>query len=116
MVITYSVVAVIAAFMLAMSARLKLVRDEKAVTMIGDTVGVPLRFFPLLATLEIAGAVGLLVGIAVAPLGIAAGIGLVAYFLVATASHVRVGDRAGMPAALIRLVVAVAALVLRVAA
>jgi hypothetical protein len=92
MKIAYIVVAVVAAFMLIMSVRQKLVRDPRAVEIIGEVVGVPLRYFPVLASLEMAGAVGLLIGIAVPALGVAAGIGLVGYFVGAVASHVRVHD------------------------
>jgi DoxX-like family len=118
MEIAYAIVAVVASVMLAMSARLKLVRDPRAVDLIGDVVGVPLRYFPVLATLEIAGAVGLLVGIAFEPLGIAAGVGLVAYFVVAVLSHVRARDlvRDHIFPAILMLVVSIAALGLRLAA
>src|ERR671923_1355807 len=88
----YVVVAVIYSLMLAMSVRMKLVRDPRAIEVIGDIHGVPLPLFPVLAALELGGAVGLLVGIAFEPLGVAAGVGLVAYFVAATASHIRVRD------------------------
>jgi hypothetical protein len=72
----------------------------------------------VLSALELAGAVGLLVGIAVGPLGVAAGVGLVAYFVGATASHIRVRDFVPdhiLPA-LMMMAVSTAALVLRFAA
>jgi hypothetical protein len=81
-------------------------------------VGVPLRAFPVLAVLEIAGGVGLLVGIGLKPLGVAAGASLVAYFVVAITSHLRVRDLSAehvFPAVLM-LVMSVAALALRLAA
>jgi hypothetical protein len=92
MSVAYIVVAVVVAFMLAMSARQKVVRDPRAVEIIGHVVGIPLRYFAVLASLEIAGAIGLLIGIAVPALGVAAGIGLVCYFVGAVGSHVRVHD------------------------
>jgi hypothetical protein len=101
-----------------MSARMKLVRDERAVEVIGDVVGVPLRLFPVLALLEIAGGAGLLVGIGLKLIGVAAGASLVAYFIVAIRSHLRVSDLIAdhvFPAVLL-LVVSVAALALRLAA
>ena len=104
--------------MLTMSARMKYVRDQRAVELIGDVVGVPVRYFPVLATLEIVGATGLLIGIAVKPLGVAAAAGLVVYFVGATASHIRVHDLGSdhiFPAILL-LVVSIAALVLALAA
>ncbi len=69
-----------------------------------------------LACLEIAGAIGLIVGLFVAPIGIAAASGLVLYFLGAVIAHIRVKDPIGqmMPPAVLMLV-AVAALVLRIA-
>ena len=75
------------AIMLTMSARMKLVHDPLAVEVIGGVVGVPLRLFPVLALLEVAGGVGRLAGIGLKPLGVAPGTGLVAYFIAAIASH-----------------------------
>jgi len=45
----------------------------------------------LLASLQIAGAVGALVGLAIAPIGIAASAGLLLYFLGAITAHLRAG-------------------------
>ena len=116
--IAYTIVAAIFAVMLGMSARMKLVRDPLAVEVIGGVVGVPLRFFPILALLEVAGAVGLLVGIWLKPLGVAAAIGLVVYFVGAVASHIRrrdfVAGHIGPP--VMMLAVATAALALSLAA
>jgi hypothetical protein len=53
-------------------------------------VGVPPRLLPVLALLKAAGAAGLLLGLlGVRPLGIAAGVGLVLFYVGATAAHVR---------------------------
>src|SRR5437763_8711539 len=90
--VAYIVVAGVFTVMLTMSARMKLVRDPVAIEVIGNVVGVPLRFFPVLALLEIAGAVGLLIGIGLEPLGAVAGACLAAYFVVATTSHLRKRD------------------------
>ena len=54
------------------------------------SVGVKPQQIPLLAAVEIVGVLGLLVGIWSKPLGIAASIGFVLYFLGAVSSHVRV--------------------------
>lgn len=118
MKIAYDVVAVIYSLMLVMSVRLKLVRHPNAIEVIGDIHGVPLSLFPVLASIELAGAVGLLVGIGVAALGVAAAVGLVTYFVSATASHIRVRDFAPdhIIPALLMLTIATAALVLRLAA
>jgi hypothetical protein len=116
--IAYIIVAAVFAIMLTMSARMKLVRDPLAVEVIGGVVGVPLRLFPALALLEVAGAVGLLAGIGLKPLGVAAGTGLVAYFVGAITSHLRKRDlvpgHIGPP--VIMLAIAAAALALRLAA
>jgi hypothetical protein len=53
-------------------------------------VGVPRSWLPLLATVKVAGAVGLVVGLLAAPrLGIAAAVGLVAFYVGAIAAHLR---------------------------
>ena len=111
MFIAYAVVAVLLALGLVMSGRAKLVKDEKVTA--GLTAnGVPLSWFPRLAAAEIAGAVGLLAGLAFRPFGIAAAIGVVLYFIGAVLTHVRTGDLKGAPPAAVLLVTGVAALVL----
>ena len=116
--VAYIVVAGVFTVMLTMSARMKVIHDPLAVEVIGGVVGVPLRLFPMLALLEVAGGVGLVAGIGLKPLGIAAGASLVAYFLVAIASHLRKRDlvpgHVGPP--VVMLVISAAALVLRLAA
>ena len=116
--VAYIIVAAIFAVMLTMSARMKLVRDPVAIEVINGLVGVPLRFFPALALLEIAGGAGLLVGIGVKGLGVAAGACLVVYFVVAVSSHVRKGDLVPghMGPAVVLGLISAAALVLRLAA
>ncbi|OBB57301.1 transmembrane invasion protein [Mycobacterium sp. 852013-51886_SCH5428379] len=53
-------------------------------------VHVPANVLPYLATLKLAGAVGLVVGVTAVPwLGVAAGIGLVLFFIGAVVAHVR---------------------------
>jgi hypothetical protein len=115
--VAYIAVAGVLTVMLALSARMKLVHDQRAVDIIGGVVGVPLRVFPVLALLEIAGAVGLLAGIWLKPLGVAAGAGLVTYFIVATTSHLRVHDLdpEHVFPAVVLLLMSAAALALRLA-
>ena len=118
MYVAYIIVAAAFTDMLTMSAWRKLVHDPLAVEVIGGVVGVPLRFFGVLAVLELAGGAGLLAGIGLAPLGIAAAACLVAYFVVAIAAHLRKHDLVAghvFPAVMM-LVIAVAALALRLAA
>jgi hypothetical protein len=116
--VAYIIVAAVFAVMLTMSARMKLVRDPVAVEVIGDIVGVPVSFFPALAFLEIAGAAGLLVGIWVKGLGVAAAGCLVAYFIVAIGSHLRKRDLVAghLGPAVVMALISIATLALRLAA
>jgi hypothetical protein len=110
--ISFAVVAVLLAVVLLSSARAKLTRDKRVVDSLTGA-GVPLGMFPFLASCEIAGAAGLLVGLWYAPLGIAAAIGVVLYFVGAVGAHLRRRDFKGVPIALVILIVAIAALSLR---
>jgi hypothetical protein len=112
--IAYLVVTVFFAAVAAFSGIGKIRHDAHQVRVIHETVGVPLKFFPLLAACEFAGALGLLAGIAWPPLGVAGGIGLVLYFVGAVVSHLRVGDFKGIGPAAFMLVVAAGALILRI--
>jgi hypothetical protein len=113
MFIALVIASIVLAVMCAGSAAMKLKRDERSVAAISGTVGVPLRLFPVLAALELAGAAGILIGLWLEPLGIAAAIGLVVYFLCAVIAHLRVNDTKGLTAPLAPLVLAIAVLVLR---
>jgi len=97
------------------SAVMKLRKDERVVDVIHGTVGVPLRFLPVLAALEIAGALGIVAGLWVEALGIAAAAGLTAYFVGAVLSHLRVKDMKGLAMPLVPLALSIAVLVLRIA-
>jgi hypothetical protein len=110
----YLLVTILFAAMVAFSAIAKIRRDPKVVHVIQEVVGVPLRFFPLLAACELAGALGLVLGIWSGWVGVAAGIGLVIYFVGAVVSHLRVGDVKGMGPAVFMLIAAGGALALRV--
>jgi hypothetical protein len=74
----------------------------------------PWMLYPL-ATLKIAGALGLLIGIGVPALGVAAAIGLVLFFVGAITAHIRVHDFSSIPFPGMFLLLAIASLVLRVA-
>jgi sorbitol-specific phosphotransferase system component IIC len=113
MFIAYCVLAVIYAVMLTFSGVTKLQHNPQAVQIIHETVGVPLGFFPVLAALELAAALGLVAGIRWPGLGIAAAAGAVIYFVGAVTGHLRVGDVAGIGGAVFMLVVASALLLLR---
>lgn len=114
--IAFLVVAVVLASMVLFSGIGKLRNDPHIVKVIHETVGVPMKYFPLLAACEIAGAFGLVLGIWWPILGIAAAIGLVIYFLGAIVSHVRVGDIRGIGPAAMLLTMSAGALILRVLA
>ena len=80
-----------------------------------DRVRVPRSWMPSLGLLNAAAALGLLVGlIGVPPVGTAAAIGLVLYFVGAIIAHLRARDYSVGPAAVL-LLLAVAALVLGLA-
>src|SRR5215217_8094746 len=115
MFIALVIASVLIAAMCASSASLKLRKDERSVAVISGTVGVPLRFFPVLAALELAGAAGVLIGLWLGPLGVADAAGLVVYFVGAVVGHLRVGDTKGLTMPLLPLVLSVAVLALRIA-
>ena len=79
-----------------------------------DQAGVPRSWMIPLGILKAAGALGLLIGIFVPPIGIAAGVGLVLFFIGAIITHLR-GHYYAFTAPIIFLTLAVAALVLRLA-
>lgn len=111
--IAYLVVTIVFATIVTFSGIGKIRRDPHQVRVIHETVGVPLKFFSLLAACEFAGALGLLAGIVWPPFGIAGGVGLVLYFVGAVVSHVRVGDFKGIGAPGFMLMLAAGALTLR---
>jgi hypothetical protein len=94
--IAYTAIAVLLTLALVPSAYAKLTKNKRIVDGLTG-IGVPLGIFPLLASREIAGSAGLLVGLWYAPLGIAAAIGLVLYFLGAVGPHVRKRDFKSLP-------------------
>ena len=97
------------------SALQKLRRDPMVMASM-RAVGVPESRVPLLAVLEILGAIGLIVGIWIPWVGTAAAAGLALYFLGAVIAHIRVRSslKESMPAGAI-LVIAVATLALQLA-
>jgi hypothetical protein len=93
---TYLVVAILLSVGLVMSGGLKLAKTPRIVEGIGG-LGVPLSLFPVLAALEIAAAAGLIIGLWFAPLGIAAGVGVILYFTGAVITHLRAHNREFAP-------------------
>jgi hypothetical protein len=109
----YIVVTVLAAIANAFSAALDFARYQKILIAMAKA-GVPESWLTTLGILKAAGAIGLLVGIGVPPVGIAAAVGLTVFFVAAIITHLRVRDYSfGLAAAFLSL--AVAALVLRLA-
>jgi DoxX-like family len=88
--------------------------DPRMVQVIHEVVGVPLKYFSLLAACEFAGALGVVLGIWWLRLGVVAGIGLVLYFAGALVSHLRVGDVKGIGPGAFMLMVAAGALGMRI--
>lgn len=108
MQITYVVTTMIAALANGYAAALNFAGAE-SVKVVADRVHVSTRWMIPFGVVLAAGAVGLLIGLAVPRLGTAAAIGLVGYFICAVAAHARAGDpRVG--GAMSFLVLAVAAL------
>jgi uncharacterized membrane protein YphA (DoxX/SURF4 family) len=111
MFVATAILSSVFAALLVFSASGKL-RHDPAQMKTMETVGFPIDRLPLLAAAEVAGAAGLVAGLFWWPIGVAAAIGLVLYFLGAVSAHLRVKDPAYAPAAVI-LLVAIAVLVLR---
>ncbi|MFF9402737.1 DoxX family protein [Streptomyces sp. NPDC014646] len=107
MSVAYIVLAALLSLMLVVSGRGKLVKDPKIMSAM-TAVGVSPGMVPVLAVLEFAGAVGLLIGIGYRPLGVAAAVGVVLYFLGAVIAHLRVKDVKGTPGAGVLLVASAA--------
>jgi len=110
----YLVVTLVFALLVAYSGVGKIRRDPIPMKVVHETIGIPLKYFPMLAACEFAGAAGLVVGIWWPSVGIAAGIGLVLYFVGAIVSHLLVGDVKGVGPAAFLLLVAAGVLALRV--
>jgi hypothetical protein len=112
MFIASIVVSALLALAMAGSAVNKLIKNETVMKGM-DVVRVPRDRVWMLAVLELAAAVGLVVGIFWWPIGVAAAIGVIVYFVGAIVAHARVSDTKGMTAPAALLVLGIAALVLR---
>lgn len=112
MSVAAAAVSVLLAALLSFSAARKLTHEERYIR--GYVrVGVPEDKLNYLAYILLAGAGGLGLGIFWPPIGVAAAIGVVTYFLLAIASHVRADDEENLPVPVVVELIAVAALVLR---
>ena len=61
--IAYLVITIFLAAMVTFSGMGKIRRDPRIVRVIHQLVGVPLKYFPLLAACEFAGAIGVVLGV-----------------------------------------------------
>jgi uncharacterized membrane protein YphA (DoxX/SURF4 family) len=111
--IAYLVITLLFALIATYSGIGKIRRDAMQVKVIHETIGLPLKYFPMLAACEFAGSLGIVIGIWWPLIGIAAAIGLVLYFIGAVVAHLMVGDVKGIGGAVFMLAIAGAALALR---
>jgi DoxX-like family len=111
--IAYVLTTILAALANGYAAALNFAGAE-SVKVVADRVRVSQKWMVPLGTLLAAGATGLLAGLAVPALGMAAAIGLVLYFVCALRAHLRVHDRQ-IAGPVFFFVLALAALTLEVA-
>jgi len=109
----YIVVTVLTAAANFFSATLDFIRYKQILINMAR-VDVSESWITILGILKAAGALGLLVGIGVSLVGMAAAVGLVLFFVAAIITHLRARDYS-FGLAVVFLLLAVAALVLRVA-
>lgn len=108
MTIAATVLSILLAVVLVGSGVAKLTRADQVVENL-TRAGVPSGMYPFLAVVEFAGAIGLVWGIWWTPIGIAAAIGVVLYFVGAVVFHLRAKDTAIVPPAALGLIAAVVA-------
>ncbi len=113
MFLVYLALAISTSLLVVIAGVAKLQRVPKVVKVINEVGGVPMKWFPWLAACEFAGALGLLLGLAWAPLELSAAAGLVICFLGAIIAHLRVGDVKGISTPAFPLGLAIACLVTR---
>jgi len=106
-----TIVVIIAAAWIGFSAFSLLARKAFVVDNL-ENHGVPERWWPWLGTVKGIGALGLLAGLAVPAVGLAASVGLVVYFIGAVITIVRTGAYGHIPYPLLYLAPALAAGVL----
>jgi hypothetical protein len=105
---TYLAITLLVAAANGCAASLNFLGAE-SVKVVADRVRVSRRCMVPFGILLASGSAGLLAGFAIPALGVAASIGLIAYFVCALLAHIRVGDRA-IGGAVSFLTMAVAAL------
>ncbi|MFF1904486.1 DoxX family protein [Kitasatospora sp. NPDC058218] len=102
MSVAYVVLAVVSALWVGFSG-VSLARRAEFVTQPLVEYGVPRSWWTGLALAKLAGAAGLLVGLAVPAVGVAAAVGLILYFLGAVAANVRARSYKTVPFPLLYL-------------
>ncbi|MED7927905.1 DoxX family protein [Nonomuraea sp. LP-02] len=105
------VVTVLTALWVGFSALSVFIRAKWVVEPLAE-YGVPRAAWPWLGTAKALGAAGLLVGLVVRPIGVAAGIGLVVYFTGAVVTVLRARSYGHVPFPLLYLTPVVIAMVL----
>jgi hypothetical protein len=113
MSVALAIISILLAALLAFAAVRKLSHAQHVVQTYAR-VGVPEDKLDYLAMILLAGAAGLLLGLAWPPIGLAAAVGVTCYFILAIASHIRADDIRNLPTPIALEAMAVAALVLRV--
>jgi hypothetical protein len=111
MFIATATVAVLLAALMSYAAARKLSHRAEVVATY-TRVGVPEERLNLLAATLITGAAGLLLGLVWRPIGIAAAVATVVYFLVAITAHVRSSDLANVTTPIVMELLAAGATVL----
>jgi hypothetical protein len=114
MFIAYVVVTLLAAAANIFSATLDFIRYKQVLINMARA-GVSESWITMLGILKAAGAIGLLVGIGVPLIGTVAAVGLILFFVGAIITHLRAHDYS-FGLAVVFLLLAIAALVLRLAA
>jgi hypothetical protein len=109
---TYVAVTLLAVAALTFSAGVDFARHPRVAHNM-DAVGIPQSWMTPLGVVKALGAAGLLIGFAVPALGVAAGVGVVAFFVAAVGVHLRARHYDLAPAVVFGLL-GIAALVLRV--
>ena len=107
-VIVSSLLAALLAF-----AAIRKLSHRREVTETYTRVGVPEGKLDYLAMILLGGAAGLVLGLFWGPIGVAAAVGLVVYFLLAIVAHVRADDTGNLATPIVIELMALAALVLR---
>ncbi|MEU6350233.1 DoxX family protein [Streptomyces sp. NPDC047072] len=111
MTTAHTLTTLLAAAMAAYSGTVVLTRADWIVKALTD-YAVPRAWWPYLGAAKLTGAAGLLIGLAVPPIGIAAAIGLVLYFTGAALTVVRARWYTHIPFPLLYAAPAIAALTL----